>query len=33
MTIFGGLPLPYLSFGAFAVITLLLVCRFDRKRP
>jgi disulfide bond formation protein DsbB len=33
MTIFGGLPLPYLSFGAFAVIILLLVCRFDRKRP
>ncbi|KQQ86217.1 disulfide bond formation protein B [Aureimonas sp. Leaf324] len=32
MTIFGGLPLPYLSVSAFAAITLLLVRRFDRKR-
>jgi disulfide bond formation protein DsbB len=32
MTIFGGLPLPYLSVSAFAAITFLLVRRFDRKR-
>ncbi|MCM2505697.1 disulfide bond formation protein B [Aureimonas altamirensis] len=31
MTIFGGLPLPFLSLGAFAAITLLLV--FSRKAP